>query len=281
MDNLDYLVECNFTCSLDTIDPRYTSHTKYELFLLLEGHASMLINSERYQLTRGSLVLLTCDDVHLSINNSEVPYRRVTMHFNPQIIQMYNTERTNLLACFATAKKENRHIIQLTEEKTAQYLDTAQKIAGLWGSSAYGDDLTAITLLIQHLIFLNRIYRRKADAKPLKASPIVRQIIHYVDKHIGEPITVGMLAAQYAYSESRISTMFSSEMGVPLRRYIIVRKIIYAQNLLREGCTVEQACSGAGFNDYCNFIRTFKNVAGLSPRQWQWQLTTREERNHG
>lgn len=115
----------------------------------------------------------------------------------------------------------------------------------------------------------------------MKVSPIVRQIINHVDKHIGDPMTVGMLAAQYAYSESRISTMFSREMGVPLRRYIIVRKIIYAQNLLREGCTVEQACSGAGFNDYCNFIRTFKNVVGLSPRQWQRQLSTKEERNHG
>ncbi|MGN0764012.1 MAG: helix-turn-helix domain-containing protein, partial [Aristaeellaceae bacterium] len=87
----------------------------------------------------------------------------------------------------------------------------------------------------------------------------------------------GLLCARHTYSESRISTMLSSETGAPLRRYIIVRKIIYAQNLLREGCTVEQASSGAGFNDYCNFISTFKYVAGLSPRQWQRQLTTREE----
>ena len=46
MKNLDYLVECNFTYRMDTLDPRYTCHEKYELFLLLDGNVSMLIKAD-------------------------------------------------------------------------------------------------------------------------------------------------------------------------------------------------------------------------------------------
>lgn len=277
MKNLDYLVECNFTNKVETIDPQYICHPKYELFLLLEGQASMLINAERYPLTRGSLVLLSSDDWHLSINESNQPYSRVTMHFDPNIIQMYNTERTNLLDCFTNARSEHKHIIQLTEEEIEQYLDTAKRIAALWGSAEFGDDLTAIAMLIRHLIVINKIYWRETGTSPLQQSPLVHQIVTYVDSHIDSPMSISALAEECRYSKSHISTTFSHEMGIPIRRYILVKKILYAKTLLAQGHTVEYVCANSGFNDYCNFIRTFKSIVGIAPKQWQSQMKEKEK----
>ena len=43
---------------------------------------------------------------------------------------------------------------------------------------------------------------------------------------------------------------------------------IKAQELLRGGATVTEACEGSGFNNYSHFIRTFSKVTGLSPKQY-------------
>lgn len=279
MKNLDYVVECNFTCTLDTLDPKYTCHDKYELFLLLDGKASMLINSERYPLRRGSLVLLTCDDYHLSINESDQPFSRVTMHFDPKIIQMFNTERSNLLECFANTKKEHKYIIQITEEEIGRYQSTAKQIAALWGSTAFGDDLTVISLLIQHLIFVNQIYQRETGMTALNLSPIVHQIIKYIDSHIDSPLSISELSAECRYSKSHISMLFSKEMGISIHRYVLVKKILYAKRLLMEEHSVEYVCANAGFDDYCNFIRTFKSIVGVAPKQWQSRFKEKEKKS--
>ena len=277
MKNLDYLVECNFTYRMDTLDPRYTCHEKYELFLLLDGNVSMLINSERYPLRRGSLVLLACDDWHISINESNQPYNRITMHFDPSIIQMFSTERSNLLECFARMKKEHKYIIQIAEEEIERYQNNARQIAVLWGSTRFGDDLTAISLLIQHLIFINKIYRRETGMTPLSLSPTVHLIVKYIDSHIEQPLSISELAAEFRYSKSHISMLFSKEMGIPLHRYVLVRKILYAKKLLMEGQSVESVCANSGFDDYCNFIRTFKSIVGTAPKQWQSRLKEKEK----
>ena len=56
-----------------------------------------------------------------------------------------------------------------------------------------------------------------------------------------------------------------------IHEHILFKRINKAKQLLREGSTVTDTCQLAGFNDYSNFIRTFKKAVGLPPRQYQSQ----------
>ncbi|MBQ3028199.1 MAG: AraC family transcriptional regulator, partial [Lachnospiraceae bacterium] len=42
-----------------------------------------------------------------------------------------------------------------------------------------------------------------------------------------------------------------------------------AKALLQEGASVTEACYRSGFNDYANFIRSFKKVTGVSPGKYR------------
>ena len=269
-------IECHFSDSMDTIDKRYTAHPQYEIFLLLEGDVTMLINSQRYMIKNGALVLLTSRDLHISMNNAPRTYKRITVMFDPHAIRQFNTEHTNLLDCFSIAASRQRNILYLSAEQIQTVQALADQILTNGCSDRFGDDITVLTSLLSLLIFINRLYRSHLPKiAPLPLTPIIREIVDYVDNHIDEELNVQSLCHHFSYSVAYISAQFSKQMGLPLKQFIITKKIALAKQLLAESLSVTQVYERCGFGDYSNFIRTFKKTVGVSPLQWQkWNQTS-------
>lgn len=269
-------IECHFSDSMDTIDKRYTAHPQYEIFLLLEGDVTMLINSKRYMIKNGALVLLTSRDLHISMNNAPRTYKRITVMFDPHAIRQFNTEHTNLLDCFSIAASRQRNILYLSAEQIQTVQALADQILTNGRSDRFGDDIIVLTSLLSLLIFINRLYRSHLPKiAPLPLTPIIREIVDYVDSHIDEELSVQSLCHHFSYSVAYISAQFSKQMGLPLKQFIITKKIALAKQLLAESLSVTQVYERCGFGDYSNFIRTFKKTVGVSPLQWQkWNQTS-------
>lgn len=269
-------IECHFSDSMDTIDKRYTAHPQYEIFLLLEGDVTMLIDSQRYMIKNGALVLLTSRDLHISMNNAPRTYKRITVMFDPHAIRQFNTEHTNLLDCFSIAASRQRNILYLSAEQIQTVQALADQILTNGRSDRFGDDITVLTSLLSLLIFINRLYRSHLPKiAPLPLTPIIREIVDYVDSHIDEELSVQSLCHHFSYSVAYISAQFSKQMGLPLKQFIITKKIALAKQLLAESLSVTQVYERCGFGDYSNFIRTFKKTVGVSPLQWQkWNQTS-------
>ena len=269
-------IECHFSDSMDTIDKRYTAHPQYEIFLLLEGDVTMLINSQRYMIKNGALVLLTSRDLHISMNNAPRTYKRITVMFDPHAIRQFNTEHTNLLDCFSIAASRQRNILYLSAEQIQTVQALADQILTNGRSDRFGDDIIVLTSLLSLLIFINRLYRSHLPKiAPLPLTPIIREIVDYVDSHIDEELSVQSLCHHFSYSVAYISAQFSKQMGLPLKQFIITKKIARAKQLLAESLSVTQVYERCGFGDYSNFIRTFKKTVGVSPLQWQkWNQTS-------
>lgn len=262
-------VECHFSESIDTIDKRYTAHAQYEIFILLDGDVTMLINSQQYRITSGAVVLLTSRDLHISINNTSTCYKRITILFDHHALQNFNTMRTNLLACFSGMPRNQGNIFYMAPQEVAVFESHARSIAACQGSTQYGDDLTAIAQLVSLLIFVNKVYMQGTRLKPLQRNPIILELVEYIDSHIDQPLSVQSLCESISYSEPYVSQLFSTQMGVSLKRFILTKKVAYAKQLLKTEDTIQQVCEKCGFNDYSNFSRTFKQIAGMSPRQWK------------
>ena len=262
-------MECYFSESMATIDMRYTSHAQYEMFLLLDGDVTMLINSCKYRITHGALVLLTSKDLHISLNNISTCYKRITIMFDPKGMQMLCSPYTNLFNCFNSSPAKEGNIFYLNEEQIDTFVHYAEIINTYQASIAYGDDLNCLSALISLMIFVNKAYPDKASLKPVPSPPLIRDMVDYIDAHIALPLTVENLCREFSYSESYVSQLFSSHMGIPPKRFILTKKIAYAMELIKANLSMTQVCEKCGFSDYSNFSRTFKQIAGCSPRQWK------------
>jgi AraC-like DNA-binding protein len=73
---------------------------------------------------------------------------------------------------------------------------------------------------------------------------------------------VGALAARVGISETRLMHLFKDEMGIPIRRYLLWKRLLDAIFLIKRGQALTMAAVEAGFADYAHFSRTFKGMFG-------------------
>jgi AraC family transcriptional regulator len=100
-----------------------------------------------------------------------------------------------------------------------------------------------------------------------KFSSSVGAIISFVNMNFREDISLLEISAKCNLNRFHAERLFKRELGIPIKRFLIMRRIYEAVGLLRSG-TKEQATFislDVGFGDLSNFIRQFKKYVGCSP----------------
>src|SRR5262249_32715353 len=95
--------------------------------------------------------------------------------------------------------------------------------------------------------------------------PAIEQVLDRLKREVLSPPTAAQLARTAGLSEGRLLHLFSDEVGVPLRRYILwlrLRQVIYAWALTR---SLTDAAHAAGFADSAHLSRTFRSMYGIRP----------------
>ncbi|EEX94723.1 hypothetical protein VIOR3934_21156 [Vibrio orientalis CIP 102891 = ATCC 33934] len=75
------------------------------------------------------------------------------------------------------------------------------------------------------------------------------------------------VAKQLALSESRFLHLFSQELGIPWRPYLLWRRMICAVRAILNGDSATDAAHMAGFSDSAHLSRTFRQTFGMTIRQ--------------
>lgn len=96
----------------------------------------------------------------------------------------------------------------------------------------------------------------------------VVHIMQYIDNHLEETVNFSRMAEKFGIPLGALREEFRNHTGLTLREYLLERKIVNAKNLLKNGASVTDACFASGFNDYANFIRSFKKKEGISPGKY-------------
>lgn len=80
-------------------------------------------------------------------------------------------------------------------------------------------------------------------------------------------VDVSDLAATIGVSTSRLTHVFSTEVGIPLRSYARWLRLVRATECLADGATITEAAHAARFADAAHFSRSFKEMFGLAPSE--------------
>ena len=132
----------------------------------------------------------------------------------------------------------------------------------------FGGELCAYGLFLQFMVQLNRMASH-AERKPEETqqlSELIQNTLRYIGENLNQPITLESLAARFYVSKYYLSHAFTKEVGVSVYRYIMMRRLMMARQLLLSGETAGQVCRSCGFSDYTSFYRAFKSEYGTSPR---------------
>lgn len=101
----------------------------------------------------------------------------------------------------------------------------------------------------------------------------------YIIRHYEEPLTIEGLAAYASVSHSSLYRRFIKRFQISPKRFLLEYRIERACALLAStNCSVQEISTSVGFEDPFYFSRAFKDVKGVSPRQYAAQARSEVEK---
>lgn len=243
----------------------FHNHNGYEIYIFLNGNVNFLIEHSCFHLKRGNIAIINPDEYHLAACLDDSIYERITLNLSPSILMSLSTDRTNLSNFFGTRDSGINNIIMLGEDSLMKLLSLINELNDALHSDSFGSDILSRACLSHILYFICNEYIASNLISENIMPKLVSDTIKYVDKHLTEDFSLTDIENELRFNCRYISRQFKTHTGISLKSYIIEKKITLAKSLLASGASVTEACYNSGFNDYSNFIRTFRQYTGTTP----------------
>lgn len=242
-------------------------HDFYEIFFFLKGQASYRSDGQIYQLKPGDILLIKPMVLHQPIVAPHATvYERIILWVDKEYLNGFAQGSFTLDHCFA----QSTNLIHLeSSAQRAEMIALLGKLVRECYGSEYGTSLCAEGVLMQIMVELNRLAIKGADRLRAEqdSSPLVTQLLDHINHHYSENLSLEGLARQFFVSKYHLSHAFSKAVGTGVYRYIMLKRLSAAKQLLDEGLVPGEVCMRCGFKDYTSFYRAFKAEYGISPRQ--------------
>jgi AraC-like DNA-binding protein len=135
----------------------------------------------------------------------------------------------------------------------------------------FGSQVLREVLILQLLVYINRAFLARQDQGSLSGieyDETICKLLQYINEHLGEELSAEKLANLFYLSKYYLMRKFKSNTGYTLHNYILHKRLIAANHLIRSGQSTTMASMSSGFGDYSSFVRAFKKVYGMSPKQY-------------
>ncbi len=246
-------------------------HDFYEVYYLLKGEVEYWVDGRIIRMKAGELLLINPLELHRPVVNPESPiYERIVLWINREYLEGLFREQMDFSRCFDTSLPSHTHLIHpTTAERTALNACLGELVREYYSREA-GSSLCAYGLFVQFMVQLNRM-AQKETVRPEQTrhlSELVEKVLQFIGENLAEPMTLESIAEHFFISKYHLSHTFSREVGVSVYRYVLLRRLLVARQLLTAGEPAGQVCRNSGFSDYTSFYRAFKSEYGISPREF-------------
>lgn len=101
-------------------------------------------------------------------------------------------------------------------------------------------------------------------------SAFIREIDRYIEEHLSQRITVNDICAAFHIGRTKLYEISVDYLNCGLAEYIRKQRIARAQQLLAQtNLSITEIAFSTGFSDYNHFSRIFKEVVGISAREYR------------
>ena len=131
--------------------------------------------------------------------------------------------------------------------------------------------------LIGHLyLFIDSFLRSSTSAQTGMGNSLrdfyIKEAFSFIEQNFQNDISVEDIAASCGLNRSYFGKIFHENMGKPPQEFLISYRMTKATELLKlTGLSIADIGNAVGYPNQLHFSRAFKNVYGISPRQWRYE----------
>ncbi len=244
-------------------------HECCEVFFCLEGGNSFLIDDKVYDISDGDLFVINQFEAHKVVPDKDDRFLRYIMHVHPAFLYSNSHDDANLSSAFYCSEKIAK--VSLSAEEAGHLTELFEELRE---ERPYGDGMYKKLRASEILLEISRLfYTHKGSRSEEFSQRTVQLAIDCINKNYSSELTLEMLAKSAFVSSSQLSRLFNRYCGTTVTKYIISKRITEAKKLLASGMSVTDTAFMCGFNDYANFIRTFKKAVGIPPGKYKSSIT--------
>jgi AraC-like DNA-binding protein/ligand-binding sensor protein len=99
---------------------------------------------------------------------------------------------------------------------------------------------------------------------------LTESLIHWLEDHIAEPVSLDDAAAAMNKSPSTIYHTIKKNLGISFKQLCILRRIQRFESIIASDpdCTISEAAIRVGYDDSLYFSRLYKNVRHINPSNY-------------
>lgn len=241
-------------------------HDFYEVYYLIGGNVEYWVDGRIIRMEPGDLLLINPMELHRPLVEQGTLYERIVLWINREFLE---SQAGQLNSCFDTSLPSHTHLLRPGQSERTTLMSRLGELVREAYSRDFGSQLSAYGLFLQFMVQLNRLaLRTHPREESEQLSELVQSVLHYIAQNLGEELSLERIAGQFYISKYHLSHAFSREVGVSVYRYIMLRRLLMARQLLSAGESAKQVCRSCGFSDYTSFYRAFKSEYGVSPREF-------------
>lgn len=131
--------------------------------------------------------------------------------------------------------------------------------------------------LIGHLyLFIDSFLRSSTSAQTGMGNSLrdfyIKEAFSFIEQNFQNDISVEDIAASCGLNRSYFGKIFHENMGKTPQEFLISYRMTKATELLKlTGLSIADIGNAVGYPNQLHFSRAFKNVYGISPRQWRYE----------
>ena len=246
------------------------AHPFCEITIYLQDLKCLFVNDTMYVSEAPCIFTFRPGEYHYAIHSKPNRHERYMMHLHQDSFFKLPGGR-ELLRCLFDREAGEHNMIILPEEDRREAFRLLDSILSQKDSELPERQSLQLADMIRFLTLLNRHYLSETATGTNEMTETLRQILSYIGSNLTEPLRVADLAREFSISQSTLTRMFRNSLTLSPREYIIRRRMDAAREFLRQGQSVTDACTNAGFGDYSHFIADFRRMNGITPAEYARQ----------
>jgi len=188
---------------------------------------------------------------------------------NKDYLQSLSSSSTDLSKCFDTSNPSHKNRVRPSGATLSPLASIMTSLVEEYCRDMWGKNECLQSIFIQLMVELNRAVNESASksSKDTEES-FVFNVLQYINESYSEDLSLDLLAERFFVSKYHLSHSFRREVGVSVYRYIMLKRLLAAKELLQAGMPAGEVAYATGFGDYAGFWRAFKTEYGISPKEF-------------